>query len=190
VSTTEPIVALTLRFESEMDLALAAAEAGLRLEEFEEQLARSRLLARTLGSLNVEGGTVQRQVFIAAFGDIVREMRLGLYVHPAIRKEIKVEAPIGKWEEVRQVKVGNDTEYRRKTREFRSDGTLIITYMGTGDEATGTWRREGKKIYTNFASPDMPKWFSIIEVTETSLTIVMEGQRRSVWKRLPEQPAK
>jgi hypothetical protein len=58
VSTTEPIVALTLRFESEMDLALAAAEAGLRLEEFEEQLARSRLLARTLGSLNVEGGTV------------------------------------------------------------------------------------------------------------------------------------
>ena len=74
---TEPVVALTLRFEGELDMAMAAAEAGMKLEEFKRKVDLSEKLSRTIGSVNVEGGTVQRDVFAAAFKDIVRELELG-----------------------------------------------------------------------------------------------------------------
>src|SRR5205823_5699258 len=38
---------------------------------------RSADLARRLGPLKIEGGTVQRQVFVAAFDDAVRALGLG-----------------------------------------------------------------------------------------------------------------
>jgi WD40 repeat protein/mono/diheme cytochrome c family protein len=75
LSQTEPVAALALLFERELDLPLAAAEAGLKTEAFREKLAKSPKLGRTLGPLAVEGGTVQRQAFVEAFGDVVREMR-------------------------------------------------------------------------------------------------------------------
>ena len=74
---TEPIVALALRIEAEMDLKLAAAEVGLPAATLAEDLEKSPALTRILGPLRIEGGTVQRQVFTEAFADIVRELRLG-----------------------------------------------------------------------------------------------------------------
>jgi mono/diheme cytochrome c family protein len=82
LGTTEPIVALASTFESEVDLALAAAEAGLKIEEFKDSLRTSKELSRTLGPLLVKGGTVQRQVFVASFGAICSELKLGQYVPP------------------------------------------------------------------------------------------------------------
>src|SRR5262249_2923941 len=67
-----PVVALALRFEAELDLPLAAAEAGLPVPEFKKLLKGSPELARALGALVVEGGTVQRQAYLDAFPDLVR----------------------------------------------------------------------------------------------------------------------
>ena len=75
--TTEPIVALALRFEAELDLTMAAAEAGLTPGEFKRKVNLSEKLSRNIGAVNVEGGTVQRDVFAAAFKDIVHELELG-----------------------------------------------------------------------------------------------------------------
>jgi hypothetical protein len=72
----EPVSDLTLRYEGEVDLRAAAAEAGLPPEEFVQRLNTSTALGRILGPLKVPGGSVQRQVFQAAFADLVRELRL------------------------------------------------------------------------------------------------------------------
>jgi tetratricopeptide (TPR) repeat protein len=82
LSATEPVAALAARFEAELDLPLAAAEAGVRPDELRKALERSPRLAQQLGPLQVEGGTVQRQVFVDAFGDLVRELRLGDFLEP------------------------------------------------------------------------------------------------------------
>jgi len=82
VGGAEPIVALAQRFEAELDLPLAAAEAGLTEEYFREALDYTPRLSRPLGSLAIPGGTVQRDAFIAVFGDIVLELKLGAYLPP------------------------------------------------------------------------------------------------------------
>jgi mono/diheme cytochrome c family protein/sugar lactone lactonase YvrE len=76
LGTTEPIVSLAQRFEAEVDLALASAEAGLAPEKFKRELQETPLLARVLGPLAADG-TVQRDVFVGAFAGMVRELRLG-----------------------------------------------------------------------------------------------------------------
>jgi tetratricopeptide (TPR) repeat protein len=77
VGETEPVAALAERFEAELDLTHAAAELGLTPAALLRGLDGSADLARRLGPLKVEGGTVQRQVFVAAFEDAVRVLRLG-----------------------------------------------------------------------------------------------------------------
>jgi WD40 repeat protein/mono/diheme cytochrome c family protein len=78
ITIAEPVMAVTLRYEADVDLATAAAEAGLSAAEFQARLARSEPLARNLGALKVPGGTVSRQVLVQTFGDVVKELRLGL----------------------------------------------------------------------------------------------------------------
>jgi hypothetical protein len=67
----EPITAVGLLFEQELGAAQAAADAGLRPAELLACLDRSAKLARALGALRVEGGTVQRQAFAERFTDLV-----------------------------------------------------------------------------------------------------------------------
>jgi WD40 repeat protein len=76
IDDNEPILALTLRYEGELDLPAAAAELGFKPEDFTTRLSRVPALARTLGPLNVKGGTVQRQVFLGALTDLLREFQL------------------------------------------------------------------------------------------------------------------
>jgi tetratricopeptide (TPR) repeat protein len=78
---TDAIVALSERFEGELDLTLAAAEAGSGQPRPPLRLLRalelSPRLAQRLGALKTEGGTVQRQVFVECFDDLVEPLRLG-----------------------------------------------------------------------------------------------------------------
>jgi tetratricopeptide (TPR) repeat protein/mono/diheme cytochrome c family protein len=87
VGETEPVAALADRFEAEVDLTAAAAELGLPPAALLRGLERSPDLARRLGPLKVEGGTVQRQVFVAAFEDAVQALRLGAPL-PALNRAI------------------------------------------------------------------------------------------------------
>jgi tetratricopeptide (TPR) repeat protein len=79
LSTTEPIAALAARFEAELDLPLLAAEVGVTSADLLKALERFPHLAKSLGPLRVEGGTVQRQVFIDSFQDLVESLELGKY---------------------------------------------------------------------------------------------------------------
>jgi mono/diheme cytochrome c family protein len=75
---SDPVVNLALLFERELDLPLAAAEVGVKVEVLVKAMDRSPALARVLGVLKVEGGTIQRQVFVQVFGDLVQELRIGV----------------------------------------------------------------------------------------------------------------
>jgi tetratricopeptide (TPR) repeat protein/mono/diheme cytochrome c family protein len=86
LSATEPIVALALRFEAEMDLPLVAAEAGCTPDVLRRTLDRSPRLAQLLGSLLVEGGTIQRSVFVDAFADLVRGLKLGTHLESRLAR--------------------------------------------------------------------------------------------------------
>jgi mono/diheme cytochrome c family protein len=77
VNRNEPIIAMTQRYEGDIEAIAAAAEAGLPLEQFQKRVGDSEALSRALGSLRVPGGTVARQVWVQAFGDVVRELHLG-----------------------------------------------------------------------------------------------------------------
>ncbi|QJW93403.1 c-type cytochrome domain-containing protein [Frigoriglobus tundricola] len=88
VGTTEPIVALALLFEAELDLALAAAELNVEPADLEKLLKRSPELARTLGNLQTPGGTVQREVFGKTFPDAAREWKLGTLAAKATAADI------------------------------------------------------------------------------------------------------
>lgn len=72
----EPISATALRYEGTLDLAVAAAELGLRPEDLADRLSKSPSLARVLGPLQVRGGTVQRQAFLELLPEVVRVFRL------------------------------------------------------------------------------------------------------------------
>jgi tetratricopeptide (TPR) repeat protein len=82
LSVTEPIAALARRFEGELDLPLAAAEAGVSVADFLKALERFPHLAKELGPLRSDGGTVQRQVYVASFADLVSALRLGEHLLP------------------------------------------------------------------------------------------------------------
>lgn len=72
----EPITAATLRYEAVMDLSTTLAELGLPAEELNRRLAKVPSLGRVLGPLQAAGGTVQRQTFLAALPEVVREFAL------------------------------------------------------------------------------------------------------------------
>ncbi len=77
LSKSEPVFTLARKFESELDLSLAASESGMTAEAFGQIVRRSATLAPTLGALLVPGGTVKRDVFVDAFPVVAREGRLG-----------------------------------------------------------------------------------------------------------------
>ena len=76
VSKFEAVSTITLKYEAEVDLLTGASEIGLTADEFRGRISQSEALVKHVGSLRA-GGTVTRQIWVQAFGDIVRELALG-----------------------------------------------------------------------------------------------------------------
>jgi hypothetical protein len=84
-SQTEPVNALSRRFESELTIELAAAEAGLETREFSDRISWNKPLNNLgLGQLLAPGGAIKRDVWEKHFGDVARELQLGVFL-PAQR---------------------------------------------------------------------------------------------------------
>jgi mono/diheme cytochrome c family protein len=77
---SDPVVSLTMLFERDMDLTLTVAESGVRLEVFLKALEKSPELARALGALKVEGGTIPRQQFVLVFKDLAKQLEIGVVI--------------------------------------------------------------------------------------------------------------
>jgi hypothetical protein len=72
----EPVSAMALRFQEQIDLPLAAAELGLTAEEFNQRIDSAESTARALGPLRVPGGSIKRDVFVTVFGQAAMELRV------------------------------------------------------------------------------------------------------------------
>lgn len=107
IAGTDPAVILAALFEQELDLNLAAAEAGVAPDILLKMLSRDSSMARSLGPVRNKGGTVKREVYVAIFGDLVRDLELGQFVAPknGIPIEQAKEVPLPKVIEVPLPKV-------------------------------------------------------------------------------------
>ncbi|HVS36188.1 MAG TPA: c-type cytochrome domain-containing protein [Gemmataceae bacterium] len=88
VSPFEPVMNATLRYEADVDLPTLAAEIGLKPEELQARIVNSQVLSRSFGPLKAPGGTVPRQVVAQAFGDLVRDLRMGSVFQPGQTGEV------------------------------------------------------------------------------------------------------
>lgn len=77
IGKSEPVSAVTMRYEADLDLTTAAAEAGLPPDTLREAIERSESLSRSLGGLRIDGGSVSRPLWVQTFADLVRDLRLG-----------------------------------------------------------------------------------------------------------------
>jgi mono/diheme cytochrome c family protein len=128
LTTTDPVVLLALRFEAEMDLGLTAAECGLKPPEFIALINRAPALARVFGPLKVKGGTIQRQVFVTGYRDIVRELGLGTFL-----ERLVVEAQVHEFaEEGKKTTVLCLSGDGRLALLGGADGSLRLRNLETG----------------------------------------------------------
>jgi WD40 repeat protein/mono/diheme cytochrome c family protein len=86
-TANEVTLAVTLRYEADVDLGTLSAEVGVRPTELVSHLTATENLAKNLGALRSPGATVSRQVVTQAFGDLVRELRLGGVFQPGTTGE-------------------------------------------------------------------------------------------------------
>jgi hypothetical protein len=91
-------------------------------------------------------------------------------------------SPVGTWVEKRP-----GTPAGNRMRNFRKDGTLIVSLPKSHQTSKGTWRIEGKRVYFRQPSDDSTepptdeKWFEIIEIEKDHLRILMMGKRQYTW---------
>jgi mono/diheme cytochrome c family protein len=96
VGATEPIMALVAQFEAPLDLARAAAEAGLRSADLLARLEQRPVIGRAIGAIKLPEGRVQRQTFREVFEDLVREGKPGSAVKPAPQQDAPIAIPAPK----------------------------------------------------------------------------------------------
>ncbi|HKQ74576.1 MAG TPA: cytochrome c [Blastocatellia bacterium] len=78
---TEPVNALSRRFQSELTMVLAAAEAGLEARDFYDRIRwNNRLNGIGLGQLLTPVGAVKRELWERHFGDVASELQLGVHL--------------------------------------------------------------------------------------------------------------
>lgn len=82
VQTPEQIGVCVRRYEGPLDLRSAAAEVDTSPERLAEAIRRSESLTRSLGSLLTAGGSVNREVFLQCFADLISAARGGQVIPP------------------------------------------------------------------------------------------------------------
>ncbi|HEV2949433.1 MAG TPA: NPCBM/NEW2 domain-containing protein, partial [Gemmataceae bacterium] len=133
ITGSDPVVNLAHLFEHEVDLPLAAAEVGVRVDALLKAMDQSSTLARALGVLKVEGGTMQREAFVAVFGDLILELKIGVFVSVGRAENSTPSAPGGPLRPGERIFSRNAVAYLADLPEFdvkkgawpfAKDGTL------------------------------------------------------------------
>lgn len=170
VTRNEPILAMTVRYEGDIDGPGAAAEAGLPWEEFQKRVGDSESLSRPLGSLRVPGGTVARQVWVQTFGDVVRELRLGALFQAA---QIGASLPDNTGElDPLEVSAGQANQMA-----FTADGRRAV--IASADRSVRLYEVEGRRDLKRFIGHTASVWAVALSADgERALSGGMDGTAR------------
>lgn len=72
----EPVSAMAMRFQQELDLRTVACEFGLTSDQFDRRLDSAETTARAFAPLRVVGGTIKRDLLVSIFREAAEEFRL------------------------------------------------------------------------------------------------------------------
>lgn len=173
IANAEPVITMTLRYEGDLDAVSAAAEAGLKLDDFQKKIGDSELLSRNLGALRVPGGTVARQVWVQAFGDMVRDLKLGVLFQA---NQVGATLPDNTGElDPLEVAIGQTNHV-----VFSPDGRLAI--IASADRSVQSYEVEGKRILKRFVGHTASVWsVALSEDGKFALSGSMDGSVR-LWR--------
>jgi WD40 repeat protein/mono/diheme cytochrome c family protein len=149
IAKAEPIITMTQRYEGDIDAISSAAEAGLKYDDFQKRLSESDLLSRNLGALRVPGGTVARQVWVQAFGDLVRALKLGVLFQA---NQVGAALPDNTGElDPLEVAVGQVNHM-----VFSPDGRLAL--IASADRSVQFYEVEGKRVLKRLLGHTASVW--------------------------------
>jgi tetratricopeptide (TPR) repeat protein len=134
---TEPVNALSRKYEDDLTVGQAAAEAGLDVPAFQERLKRSPRLVGALGfgQLLVSGGGYKRDAWEEYFGELVKELELGTFL----------ENRTGHAEDTRDLTVERQASNKSKGSTTGLDAALAeaahLRVVGRFEDAIAAYRR-------------------------------------------------
>jgi WD40 repeat protein/mono/diheme cytochrome c family protein len=154
--TGEPVSNMAERFETDLDLVLAAAELGMSAARLVSLLDQVPDLGRTLGALKVPGGSLKRDTFVDLFQECVRAFDLGRVVDGSTPvsaggstalvlttpRSMSMIAPDIKSGEVRRFET--QPGWPGMAVAFSPDGTLIA--LGKLDSRVLVWNLQNSEV--------------------------------------------
>ncbi len=170
IAKAEPVITMTLRYESDLDVISASADAGMKIDEFQRKIGESEVLSRNLGSLRVPGGTVSRQVWVQGFGDIVRGLKLGVLFQA---NQVGASLPDNTGElDPLEVAIGQTNQM-----VFSADGRLAM--IASADRSVQSFEVEGRRVLKRFVGHSASVWsVALSKDAKFALSGSMDGSVR------------
>lgn len=170
-SINEPIQALATLFDQELDLSLAAAEAGVTPDELKKLLSKSTGLSRVLGNLQTDGGTVQRETFANSFATLARTAKQGT---PAAKTAAAKNASSDDGED------SNAVKKKPAAKKKLPKGSFASKVIELTDKANPNWILKQAKAGTPIES-DKNYVFAKLPKQITGGTLVLRDSGTGGW---------
>lgn len=127
----DPVLAMTLRYENVVDLAVAASELGVTADALSKRIEPASAYLRLLGPLKAGGGTVQRQVFEESFPRLYEELRRSLPTTVVAKKSDEPAAFVGHTDGLLTIAVADDGQ---KALSAGHDHTVRLWDVRSGSQ--------------------------------------------------------
>jgi WD40 repeat protein len=172
VSKFEAVSTITLKYEADLDLPTAAAEIGLAAEDFREMITKSETLTKHVGALRAAGGTLTRALWVQAFGDVVRELRLGTLFQANLNGPTLAD-------NTGEVDPLESRDVAANAIAFSGDGRLAV--VAPGDRSARVYEVEGRRDLRRLVGHTASVWAVALSADgKLALTGSMDGTAR-VW---------
>jgi WD40 repeat protein/mono/diheme cytochrome c family protein len=172
VSKFEAVSTITLKYEADLDLPAAAAEIGLAAEDFRERITKSETLTKHVGALRPAGGTLTRALWVQAFGDVVRELRLGTLFQANLNGATLAD-------NTGEVDPLESRDVAANAIAFSADGRLAV--VAPGDRSARIYEVEGRRDLRRLVGHTASVWAVALSADgKMALTGSMDGTAR-VW---------
>ena len=172
VSKYEAVSTITLKYEADMDLETAAAEVGQTPNQLREKIDVSETLRKHFGALRSAGGTVSRQIWLQAFGDLTRELRLGTLFLASLNGPTNAD-------NTGEIDPLESRDGTANQMAFAPDGLRAV--VASGDRSVRLWDVEGRRDVKRFVGHTGSVWsVAISNDGKFAISGSMDGTAR-VW---------
>jgi len=172
VSKYEAVSTITMKYEADLDLEIAAAEVGLTTNALREKIDVSETLRKHFGALRAAGGTVSRQIWLQAFGDLTRELRLGTLFLASLNGPTNAD-------NTGEIDPLESRDGTANQMAFAKDGLRAV--VASGDRSVRLWDVEGRRDVKRFVGHTGSVWSVALSADgKYAISGSMDGTAR-VW---------